>query len=630
MTTRILIIDPCEDTLKYYREVLEPKSSQWTLDCTGDSTEGIELAKRNTPDVVIVALSIDDDHGPDLLRSLDKIAPDAQPFISATETEKTKLESTLGSKFHFLPNPCHADKLITEINRCIAIETWLGNPRIKELISKMGEFPSLPSIYLKVVSALNSKNASAELIADCISGDLAISAKVLQTVNSSYYGFDQKVSNISEAVSILGLESVKNLVLGIEVFNKLGRSRHHKAITDQLWHHSMSVATAARRISQFETNDSDMAEEAYTAGLMHDIGKLVHLNAEPEKFQDAIKMANEESIPLHEAEEELLGCTHAETGAYILARWSMPTNLTEAVALHHQPVNSFGKSFSALAAVHVANAIVHHRQNAEHPSSTPNEEFIIEIGKSDSWQDWVDTSTGKTSKKPQVKEAKEVEAKEPTQEPASPKLAVKKSEPTSEPSPAPAASTQSEPKVEEKQNKKSLMPLVALAACIALAATGITLMNTVPTEEPSESLSLAEEAPTSSLASAIEQAKEMSGITETEEALQEIFDDQELAATPEPAEEELLVHEEADASDLVAEKEENELPKPKLPEPEPEQVFPEVVLGGIFYSEKRPLASVNGKIVKTGDTISGVKIVRIEKARVTVQYESEQRSYKLN
>ncbi len=628
MTTRILIIDEDPKALQDYRDALAPKSGQWTIDYAPCVDEGLRAAQEDKPDVVIAALSIADGHGADILTRFEKIAPDAQRFITATEEDKPKLESTFGSSFQFLPSPCPPARLITEIQRCVAIDNWLGNDRIKKLISKMGEFPSLPPIYLKVVNALNSRDASADAIAQAIAGDLAISAKVLQTVNSSFYGFDEKISNISQAVNILGIDCVKNLVLAIQVFNKMGRTAEQKAITDQLWHHSMSVAVAARRIVAYETKDDKAAEEAYSAGLMHDIGKLVLLNAVPKQFAAARELSNEISIPLKEAEDQVIGCNHAETGAYLLARWGMPANLTEAVALHHEPVNSFGKSFSALAAVHVANAIVHHRQRPDHPGSLLSEEFLIEIGKADSWEDWLAVTSGKT---PPAKAKAGVSLK--AKESDTPRESSEQTEsPSSEEDSAKAKTSNEDTETtrnaatEPEEKKSSKTPLIALAACAALAAIGIYTLNTVNTTDTSEEFAIATEEPESksSLSSSLEKAREISGVTQTEDALQEIFD----AQTEDAAPQEVAAAVPAVKEPVATPEPVKELPKPKLPEVR--DTFPNIELAGIFYNAERPLASVNGKIRRVGDSVSGAKIVRIDKHQIVVKYEETLRAFKLN
>ncbi len=655
MSARILIIDEDSQALQDYRGALAPKSSQWDIDYAASVEEGLTAAQENKPTVIIADLSIAGGHGADILAQLEKIAPDAQRFITATEADKPKLESTLGSSFQYLPSPCPAPRLITEIQRSIAIDNWLGNDRIKELVAKMGEFPSLPPIYLKVVNALNSRHADTGAIAESISGDLAISAKVLQTVNSSFYGFDQKIANISEAINILGTDCVKNLVLAIQVFNTIGNSKDQKAITDELWHHSMSVAVAARRIVNYELKDEKAAEEAYTAGLMHDIGKLILLNAVPELFAQARELAQKNSIPQKEAEDIVIGCNHAETGAYLLARWGMPTNLTEAVALHHDPVNSFGKTFSALAAVHVANAIVHQRQKADHPSAVVSEEFLVEIGKSDSWQDWLDVTSGK---KPQGKSKSGLSPRAQESNPAqnsSPAKSETVADQKGNEQDAPSKqATASEPSSQNPQEEKSSKtPFIALAACAALAAVCIYALNTIDSTEEFAT-EIEEPEVESALASTLEKARDLSGLTQTEDALQEIFDSQDentqlkaveatepdavevadadtAAPEPETAITPTAPAPDASTSELVAatpEPMEEEFPKPKLPEVQ--DTFPNIELAGIFYNDELPLASVNGKIRRVGDTISGAQIIRIDKTQIIVKYEQTLRAFKLN
>lgn len=610
MSTRILLIDEDPQTLKSYREALAPKAPLWILNCTSSADEGLESAREHRPDIVIAALSTNDGHGAQILSEIEKIAPSAQRFITATEADKPKLKATFGSTFQFLPNPCPANRLVTEIQRCVAIETWLADDRIKRLVAKIGEFPSLPPVYLKVVNALNSRDASAGSIAQAISGDLAISAKVLQTVNSSYYGFDQKISNITQAVGVLGVDCVKNLVLAIQVFSKLGSTEDHRALIDELWHHSMSVAITARRIALHETEDEKIAEEAYTAGLLHDIGKLVLLNAEPDLYDAARQHAREESIPLWSAEDQLVGSNHAEIGAYLLARWGMPTNLTEAVALHHQPTISSSKTFSPLAAVHVANALIHYRLSEDHPGAFPSQEFLTEIGKHRPMETWADIASGKAQ--PASAPAKLSLKKEPAQEPSpSPKPVATPVAETTSSTPAATATKAAAAAEEESEPTKSKTPLYAFAACLSLAAIGIFALNHFGNDTPaSETAQAKSEAQLeSTFAKNLEKARDIAGLTRTENSLQEIFDSQ-------------------DTAEPIAQTAPAALPKPQISESV--STFPNIELTGIFFKSDNPVASVNGKIRRVGDTVDGAQIIRIEKHLIVVQFEKTIRSFKLN
>ncbi|MDQ8203453.1 HDOD domain-containing protein [Pelagicoccus sp. SDUM812003] len=659
MKTRILIIDEDKEQLSTYQETLAPKSAQWELICADSAGAGLESAKAQSPDIVIVAFSVQKEHGVELLDEIEKLLPNSQRFIAAKEADKPKLDDSFGHAFQFLPNPCPANRLITEIQRCVAIDSWLGNPRIKEVVAKMGEFPSLPPMYLKVVNELNSRNSSAASIANAISGDLAISVKVLQTVNSSYYGFEEKISDITQAVSILGLDCVKNLVLAIQVFSSFGRSPDHKAITDQLWHHSMSVAVASKRIALFETEEEKQGEEAYTAGLMHDLGKLILLDAEPESFLAAREQAKEKNLPLWQVENEILGCNHAEIGAYVLGRWGMPASVVEAVALHHEPINSFGKRFSTLAAVHVANALVWERHPGEaKPDAAADETFLIEIGKVSSWETWKAVVSGREVEQPK----KSLSLKKQQAASDSPRERPATSQPKAKTESASAAQAQSasassassvDSNSESPEAKGSTLAPIgfALAACAGVAAGLFFLLKPAPQqtiETPRDEADI-------TFADSLEKARDIAGVTETEDALQEIFDSQDpeieaAKASPDQAEQSETSIASSDTSDAeetpasdttldaaaepVEEFAENveqqpaASPEPKLPEAN--EFFPNVQLAGIFYNAANPLASINGRIRRAGDVVDGVEIVRIEKLRVIVRYQNEVRALKLN
>lgn len=649
MTTEILIIDEDPAALERYRETLAPKSAHWSVTCISSAEEAVARVREQAPDLVIAALAVNQGQGAQLLSEIEAVAPNTQRFITATAEDRPKLEATFGSAFQFLPTSCPADRLITEIQRCVAIDTWLGNARVKQLVAKMGEFPSLPPIYLKVVNALNSRDASAAAVAQAISGDLAISAKVLQTVNSSYYGFDEKVSNITQAVGILGIDCVKTLVLAIQVFSRLGRTTEQKALTDQLWHHSMSVAVIAKRVAEHETGDEKAGEEAYSAGLMHDIGKLVLLNAAPEPFKQARDLARQKAIPLWQAENVVIGCNHAETGAYLLARWGMPANLTEAVALHHEPINSFGKRFSALAAVHIANALVWERQSPEHPDAVASEAFLAEIGKASAWKTWQAVATGKTVE-PDGKKALSLKKSADPEDESHELLGAaaaeaNKNEPSDRAAPRPLAEDASAAK------SRRLAPLFTLAACLAAAAAGIYFIATPQSPETlaqTESPARPEPAPArSSLASSLHKARDLSGISQSEAALQEIFDSQEATTPTEPSPAALATNEspetppsenggpppKAQPEPQIAQSNEPEAPAESFPKPklaQAEDSFPPITLSGIFYNKDAPLASVNGGIRRVGDTVAGAQIVSIEQGQILVRYQKELRSFKLD
>jgi putative nucleotidyltransferase with HDIG domain len=155
---------------------------------------------------------------------------------------------------------------------------------------------------------------------------------------------------------------------------------------DALWSHLMKCANSARAIMQAEDADAADVEAAFTAGMLHDIGKLMLADSLPGEFQNALSLAATNHVPLQEVEREIFGTTHAELAAYLLGLWGLPATMVEAVAFHHSPEKSAHQHFSPLTAVHVANALEH---EAAGEKSCLNQDYLAKIGmenRLDSWR----------------------------------------------------------------------------------------------------------------------------------------------------------------------------------------------------------------------------------------------------
>jgi HD-like signal output (HDOD) protein len=215
---------------------------------------------------------------------------------------------------------------------------------------------------------------------------------MLQIVNSASVGFTRKVSSPFEAVQLLGISTVRSLALSAHVFSCFERSRLKGFSIDRLWDHATRSGLFARRIMILEKAELADAEDACTAGLLHDVGKLMLANSLPEQFQQALTLATEKNINLSEAEQEIFGATHAGAAAYLLGLWGLPAGIVEAVAFHHQPARSHPPSFGSLAAVHAANVLEHEIFGSKDPGrpSEMNRDYLAAIGMADRLEAWRD------------------------------------------------------------------------------------------------------------------------------------------------------------------------------------------------------------------------------------------------
>lgn len=284
------------------------------------------------------------------------------------------LTCVMGSH-QFVQKPITTVSVRNALERAEITDKLLQDRAVKSLVSRVRTFPARPTIYVEVMKELRSSNASAQTVGELVSKDLAISTKLIQVINTAPFGLLQPVTTPSDAVLMLGMEITASLVLGIEAFSQLDHLRPLYFSIDQVWRHSQVIATGARKIAELMSTDRDLAHDAFTAGLLHDLGKIaIALNAE-EQYNAALLRARERKVRGWEGEKEMLGTTHAETGAYLLSLWGLPGAVIEAVAMHHQPASAVDREFSAVTAVHLANTL----EFARHSIAAGKEDFQLDL-----------------------------------------------------------------------------------------------------------------------------------------------------------------------------------------------------------------------------------------------------------
>lgn len=278
----------------------------------------------------------------------------------------------------YIRTPVDAPTLKAALARAEEIKDFVRHERMRVLVSRMRTLPTRPSLYMELMRELRSSNASAAVVGDLVAKDLAISTKLIQVANSVYYGVEQQVSEPGAAVLLLGLETTASLVLSIEAFARFDKLKPLYFSIDRVWKHSQAVADLTRKICQVAGCDAETTGHAYTAGLLHDIGKLALAQNFEEQYHRTVKRAEDKNVPLYTIEREVFGATHPETGAYLLAAWGLPLPIVRAVADHHLCPESFTSPFSASTALHLAEQLIAGRNPPEDViASYPKEAGVL-------------------------------------------------------------------------------------------------------------------------------------------------------------------------------------------------------------------------------------------------------------
>jgi putative nucleotidyltransferase with HDIG domain len=259
----------------------------------------------------------------------------------------------------YISKPCDAETLKATIDRAFALKAILKDEKLRRLISKMEDFPGLPATYAQITELLRDPEASIQAVGKVIAEDIGMTVKILQLVNSAFYGVPRRVAGPEEAVVFLGLDMIRALVLTIGLFSGFEESGIPKKMVEDIYRHSLKTANLAKAIATKENMDKDQVEEAFMAGLLHDLGKLIMVHNMPNHYGELLQATLDKNLPVHDAEIRIFGATHEKVGAYLIGLWGLPDSIADAVAFHHCPWQCPTIAFDPLGAVHVADAMAH-------------------------------------------------------------------------------------------------------------------------------------------------------------------------------------------------------------------------------------------------------------------------------
>lgn len=225
---------------------------------------------------------------------------------------------------------------------------------LEQVVSGLKDLPAVPLVVSELLASFDDPDVELDELAAQIANDQALAAKTLRLANSSFYGLQAKVRTISQAISVLGFDSVRALVVGAGVIGGFGSGRGSDFDFEEFWRHSIATALCARALAR---RGSSPPELAFVAGLLHDLGRLVLVTRFEQAYAEALAERARRDCALLDAERAVLGIDHAQVGRAIGQHWRIPEAICRAIANHHQPMQQdFGK---LPAVVHVANVIAH-------------------------------------------------------------------------------------------------------------------------------------------------------------------------------------------------------------------------------------------------------------------------------
>ncbi|MGA9669906.1 MAG: response regulator [Terracidiphilus sp.] len=388
---RILFVDDEPNLLMGLQRSFRNMRAEWEMEFVGSGEEALQAMARQPFDMVVTDMRMPGMTGAELLEKIQQQSPQTIRIILSGQSDRESIVRSSASAHQFLSKPCDPEQLKSLLVRIIALTNLLQNAPLRTFVSRLKSIPSLPSIYQEITAELRSVDPSSSRVGGIIAKDMGMTAKILQMVNSAVYGVRAQISEPEQAVLLLGMETIQAMVLSLSVFSTFDSGALSGNETEWLWNHSIATSKFARCIARVEGISGRALDPYQTAGLLHDVGKLVIASADPRTFRKIADTAAATGTRPWLVENELLGCGHAEIGAYLLGIWGLPTVIVEAVAWHQHPSESPVTEFSPLAAVHAAS-VIHARMHPEFKNGNRemDQAFLERIGLADRQAEWMD------------------------------------------------------------------------------------------------------------------------------------------------------------------------------------------------------------------------------------------------
>lgn len=353
----VLFVDDEPSVLDGLRRMLRRMRDDWDMEFVDSGAVALNLMGQRPIDVIVTDMRMPEMNGAQLLEAVRSLYPHVVRLVLSGYSGQELILRSVGPAHQFLAKPCDSDTLVAAIQHSCSLREFLDNQVVAQIVAQISSLPSLPGTYKDLVETLANERAPISEAGKIIAQDIGMTAKVLQLVNSAFFGLRREVESATQAVLYLGLDTVKSLVLSVSVFSQFDPAHITEYSLEQIEQHCFRVGTLAKQIVADYGGSSGMRNDAFTSGVLHDIGKLILAANFPTEYTQVLEQSKTEGIPEADMERELIGATHDQLGGYLLGLWGLPDPIVEAVALHSHPELSLNPAFSPLTAVYAADML---------------------------------------------------------------------------------------------------------------------------------------------------------------------------------------------------------------------------------------------------------------------------------
>jgi HD-like signal output (HDOD) protein len=357
---KILVVDDDRNILQSFKRAFHFMHREWKVVLCDNGRVAFDLMQADGAfDLIISDLRLPGLSGIDLFKKVKESFPGTIRFSLTGYPESSLLIEAASVSHRLISKPCEAKKLIALIKNSLLLREKLQNTEVRNSIYKLGVIPSLPKYYEEFCKEIKSPDASVAKLGKIIGKDIGMTTKVLQLVNSAFFGLRRKVTNPVQAAILVGLNGLQNVILVAGFFAACGKNDFPQALNiESIWQHSLATANRAKKIAAEKGLSQDDIDTCYTAGLLHDLGIVVLASTNKSDYGKVLALVHKENLSLPQAEKRIFDLDHATVGGFLLDMWGLPHAISEIVAFHCSPSCDPSRDIDPLSIVCAADKLV--------------------------------------------------------------------------------------------------------------------------------------------------------------------------------------------------------------------------------------------------------------------------------
>jgi len=380
--TRILFVDDEPNLLSGLRRMLRGKRKEWDMSFAAGSAEALLMMDEKPFDVIVSDMRMPAMDGAQLLSAVMAHSPQTVRIVLSGQAERNVILRNAAAIQQYLGKPCDDTTLKETVQRACELSSLVPNANLRNVISQLNPFDSLTISCDEFAERVAKAETPVGGLIDIISGHMGMDERIIRQIDGVFLGLRSHIPRPAQAVLSLGLNTLKLLGLSAKVVSQFGANAVlADTALQSLWKRSFTVAEISKRVAEMANAPSSVVDYAFTAGFLHDIGKLIFTGYFAEQYTRVRMKAAQSKMGLLAAECETFGTTHAEVGAFVLGLWGLPQAVVDAVHFHHAPQLG-NNEFSAVTAVHIANALEYQTQSIVDTdgSESLNRNYLAQLG----------------------------------------------------------------------------------------------------------------------------------------------------------------------------------------------------------------------------------------------------------